>query len=78
MKRTISNDDITCETQFISADGTLSFYSGCGESVNGCYNSNEYCSDCIDVLSGYDACEGAHEEDVYAWNDFFKSLLFDT
>ena len=70
MKRTISNDDITCSTQYISADGTLSFYSGC-EDGNGCYNSNDYCSDCIDVLPGYDACEGTHEEDVYAWNDFF-------
>ena len=27
-------------------------------------------------LPGYDACEGTHEEDVYAWNDFFKITSF--
>jgi len=75
MKRTISNEDDTCTTQYISADGTLSFYSGC-EDGNGCYNSNEYCSDCIDVWPDYDTCGATYEEDVYAWNDFFKITSF--
>ena len=68
MKRTISTEDYTCETQFISADRTVSFYSGCEDGLP-CYNSNDYCSDCIDVLPGYDTCEGTHEEDVY---DYLK------
>jgi len=59
------NEDDTCTTQYISADGTLSFYSGC-EDGNGCYNSNEYCSDCIDVWPDYDTCGATYEEDVYA------------
>ena len=68
MKRTISTEDYTCETEFNSADGTIRFYSGCEDGLP-CYNSNDYCSDCIDVLPGYDTCEGTHEEDVY---DYLK------
>ena len=49
MKHIFSNEDNTCTTEFVSGDGTLSFYAGCDPDTQECYNSNEYCTDCLDV-----------------------------
>ena len=65
VKRFLSpeNDGYTCSTQYVSSDGTLSFYAGC-DVDDGCYNSNDYCNDCINLWQDR-VCYETYSDYVY-------------
>lgn len=68
MKHIFSNEDDTCTTQYVSADETHSFYAGCDPNTEECYNSNDYCTDCLNVPAwqdGSDTCGETQIEYLY-------------